>query len=95
MVQEKDCGAYVPIHCITDCKDLYDRLMREGAPKAPTEKKLAIDLAGPRQILMTEAWRQSRTDSKYEVGRMAGNNGEGSSFSPFQEAARSVQVFMI
>ena len=58
LVQEKDCGAYVPIHCITDCKDLYDRLMREGTPKAPTEKRLAIDLAGPRQILMKEARHQ-------------------------------------
>ena len=58
LVQEKDCGAYVPIHCITNCKDLYDRLMREGTPKAPTEKRLAIDLAGPRQILMKEARHQ-------------------------------------
>lgn len=58
LVQEKDCGAYVPIHCITDCKDLYDRLMREGTRKALTEKRLAIDLAGPRQILMKEARHQ-------------------------------------
>lgn len=124
LVQEKDCGAYVPIHCITDCKDLYDRLMREGTPKAPTEKRLAIDLAGPRQILMKEARHQfakkhgdnqepapsmpcrppihwvptERSAGRHshqgiEVGRMVGNNGEGLSFSPFQEAARSVQIF--
>ena len=32
--------------------------MREGTPRAPTEKRLAIDVAGPRQILMKEARHQ-------------------------------------
>ena len=36
----------------------YDHLLREGTPKAPTEKRLAIDLAGLRQILMKEARHQ-------------------------------------
>ncbi len=58
LIKEEDCGAHAPIHCITDCKSLYDHLLREGTPKAPTEKRLAIDLAGLRQILMKEARHQ-------------------------------------
>ena len=58
LIKEEDAGAHAPIHCITDCKSLYDHLQREGTPKAPTEKRLAIDLAGLRQILMREARHQ-------------------------------------
>ena len=33
------------IRCITDCKSLYDHLHREGVPRVPSDKRLAIDLA--------------------------------------------------
>ena len=53
-------GEYFSLHLVTDCRSLYDHIHREGVPRAPTEKRLAIDLAGLRQALMIEAehlWR--------------------------------------
>ncbi|CAE7612538.1 RE1 [Symbiodinium sp. CCMP2592] len=52
---EEAAAWHVPIHLFTDCRSLYDHVHREGAPKAPTEKRLAIDLAAIRQTLMREA----------------------------------------
>ncbi|OLQ11910.1 Phthiocerol synthesis polyketide synthase type I PpsA [Symbiodinium microadriaticum] len=52
---EETAAWYVPIHLFTDCRSLYDHVHREGAPKAPSEKRLAIDLAALRQTLMREA----------------------------------------
>ena len=43
-----------------DCKSLYGHIQREGTPKAPTEKRLALDLASIRQLLITEAKHQWR-----------------------------------
>jgi hypothetical protein len=57
-ISEDDSGRFAPLHCVTDCRSLYDHLHREGVPKAPAEKRLAIDLAGLRQILMREAKHQ-------------------------------------
>ena len=54
LVPEKECGRYIDFHCITDCKSLYDHIHREGAPKAPADKRLAIDLAALRQVLFHE-----------------------------------------
>ena len=75
VVSEADCGAYVPIHCITDCKSLYDHLLREGTPKAPTEKRLAIESCRieadlderSKASVREEAWSRSRTDSEYAL----------------------------
>ena len=58
MIPEDQCGAGMPMHFITDCRSLFDHLHREGTPKAPTEKRLAIDLAGLRQVLNLEAKHQ-------------------------------------
>lgn len=55
VIPENEAGAHAPLHCITDCKSLFDHIHREGAPKAPSEKRLAIDLAGLRQVLTQEA----------------------------------------
>ncbi|CAE7629272.1 RE2, partial [Symbiodinium sp. KB8] len=52
---EETAAWYVPIHLFTDCRSLFDHVHREGAPKAPSEKRLAIDLAALRQTLMREA----------------------------------------
>ena len=43
---ESEAGKLMDLHLITDCRSLYDHLHREGAPRAPSEKRLAIDLAG-------------------------------------------------
>ena len=45
----------VPIHLFTDCKSLYDHLHKDGVPKPPSEKRLALDLASMRQELNREA----------------------------------------
>ena len=37
------------LRCITDCKSLYDHLHKEGIPRIPTDKRLAIDLSALRQ----------------------------------------------
>ena len=58
VIVEKDAGRWVPFHCITDCKSLYDHTHREGSPKAPSDKRLAIDLAGLRQVLFMEGRHQ-------------------------------------
>ena len=58
LISEEDSGTFIPLHTVTDCKSLFDHLHREGVPKAPTEKRLAIDLAGLRQVLMREARHQ-------------------------------------
>ena len=43
------------LKCITDCKSLFDHLHREGVPRIPTDKRLAIDLAALRQAFSWEA----------------------------------------
>ena len=35
---------------MTDCRSLYDTMHREGAAKAPSEKRLCVDLAALRQM---------------------------------------------
>ncbi|CAE7501228.1 GIP, partial [Symbiodinium sp. CCMP2456] len=42
--------------CVTDCKSLYDYLHKTGAPKIPSDRRLAIDLAAFRQELAFERW---------------------------------------
>ena len=58
LISEECSGSYIPLHTVTDCKSLFDHLHQEGVPKAPSEKRLAIDLAGLRQVLMREARHQ-------------------------------------
>ncbi|CAE7353792.1 GIP [Symbiodinium sp. CCMP2592] len=42
------------LRCITDCKSLFDHLHREGIPRIPSDKRLAIDLAALRQTFSLE-----------------------------------------
>eukprot|EP00913_Durusdinium_trenchii_P017481 g16427.t1 len=58
VVSESKAGEKMAVHLVTDCKSLFDHVHREGIPKAPTEKRLAIDLASLRQCLMQEALHQ-------------------------------------
>ena len=37
--------AQLPILCLSDCRSLYDHLNRQGIPRVPTDKRLAVDLA--------------------------------------------------
>lgn len=50
-ITEGQAGKYMDVHLITDCRSLYDHVHREGIPRAPSENRLAIDLAGLRQGL--------------------------------------------
>ena len=43
-----------PVRMLTDCRSLYDHLSREGIPRLPREKRLALDLACIRQALRDE-----------------------------------------
>ena len=58
IIPEEQCGSHIAMHAITDCKSLYDHVHREGIPKAPSEKRLVLDLSGLRQILCREAKHQ-------------------------------------
>ena len=43
-----------PIISLTDCKSLYDSVHRIGGPRAPSEKRLMVDLSAIRQIIQEE-----------------------------------------
>ena len=44
LLSEREAGGRIPLHLFTDCKSLYDHLHREGVPRPPSEKRLAIEL---------------------------------------------------
>ena len=46
-----------PIVSLTDCKSLYDNVHRLGGPRAPTEKRLIVDLTALRKMVGDEATR--------------------------------------
>ena len=50
--------ATLPIVCLSDCRSLYDHLHREGVPRTPTDRRLAVDLAALRQSLRQEKWTE-------------------------------------
>ena len=58
LVMENDAGKVLPLHLMTDCRSLYDHLHREGVPRPPSEKRLAIELAAIRQALSIEGRHQ-------------------------------------
>ena len=58
LLSEKTAGERLPMHLFTDCKSLYDHLHREGVPRPPSEKRLAIELAAIRQALTVEGRHQ-------------------------------------
>ena len=53
-LSEERCRHVIPIVPITDCRSLYDTAKREGGPRAPSERRLVVDLAALRQILEDE-----------------------------------------
>ena len=42
------------LSCLIDCKSLFDHIHKEGIPRVPTDKRLAIDLAALREALQQE-----------------------------------------
>ena len=45
-----------PLLCLSDCRSLFDHVHKEGIPRVPTDRRLAIDLAALRQGLREEQW---------------------------------------
>ncbi|OLP92925.1 Copia protein [Symbiodinium microadriaticum] len=64
--------ARLPILCLSDCRSLYDHLNRQGIPRVPTDKRLAVDLAALRQALKSEAW-----SSELPIGWIPGSVQKG------------------
>jgi hypothetical protein len=58
LIREDEAGAFIPLHLFTDCRSLYDHLHRDGIPKPPSEKRLAIELSAIRQALAIESRHQ-------------------------------------
>ena len=48
--------AIIPILCLSDCRSLFDHLTKQGVPRVPSDKRLAVDLAALRQSLKEEQW---------------------------------------
>ena len=46
----------VPLLCLSDCRSLYDHVHKQGVPRVPTDRRLAVDLAALRQALKSEKW---------------------------------------
>ena len=53
-VGEERARNLLPIVALTDCKSVYDAVHRTGGPRAPTEKRLVVDLVGLRQMVQSE-----------------------------------------
>ena len=53
-----EAGKHMPIHLCTDCKSLFDHMHKDGVPKIPAEKRLALDLAALRRELKDESNHQ-------------------------------------
>ena len=49
-LMRKEDGKF-EVRYLSDCKSLFDHLAREGIPRIPTERRLAIDMAAIRQDL--------------------------------------------
>ena len=54
LVKVEDC--VTPRLCLSDCRSLYDHVHKQGVPKIPTDRRLAVDLAALRQALKAEQW---------------------------------------
>ena len=72
IVPEDEARRLLHIHLFTDCKSLYDHMHKDGIPKAPTERRLALDLAAMRQELQKEAlgqWQMLEGDAEVRPDR--------------------------
>ena len=49
-------SSQVPLLCLSDCRSLYDHVHKQGIPRIPSDRRLAVDLAALRQALKSEQW---------------------------------------
>jgi len=54
-LREANARALFPIVSLTDCKSVYDNVHRVGGPRAPSEKRLVVDLTALRMMVGEEA----------------------------------------
>ena len=54
---------FLPAKGITDCRSLYDLLVKEGAPPATLERRLAIDIAA--LVALAEAYDAENPKETY------------------------------
>ena len=54
LVKVEDSG--IPMLCLSDCRSLYDHVHKQGIPRVPSDRRLAVDLAALRQALRAEQW---------------------------------------
>ena len=62
----------IPMLCLSDCRSLYDHVHKQGIPRVPSDRRLAVDLAALRQALRAEQWLsklpQAWVASSYQLG---------------------------
>ena len=65
-VSEAEARELFPVVSLTDCKSVYDNVHRVGGPKAPSEKRLVVDLTALRRMVSDEAehWGSSLPHGK-------------------------------
>ena len=50
----RDAGKSIPLLAVTDCRSLFDHMHKDGLPRTPSDRRLAIDIACLRQSLDDE-----------------------------------------
>ena len=53
-LQEEEARKVMPLVSITDCKSVYDNVHRIGSPKAPSEKRLIVDVIALKKMVQAE-----------------------------------------
>ena len=56
-VSEARSRELLPVVSLTDCKSVYDNVHRVAGPRAPTEKRLVIDIAALRHMVGAEGFQ--------------------------------------
>ena len=57
-------GEEYPLVAMTDCRSLYDHFHKDGLPRTPSDRRLAIDIACLRQTLQAEARAHADDDAR-------------------------------
>ena len=78
----------VPLLCLSDCRSLYDHVHKQGIPRIPSDRRLAVDLAALRQALKSEQW-----SSKFPLAWLASAFQLADILTKPQDPAKWWQVF--
>ena len=78
----------IPMICLSDCRSLYDHVHKQGIPRVPSDRRLAVDLAALRQTLKAEQW-----SAKLPLGWVASSYQLADILTKPQDPARWWEVF--